>query len=118
MIKDAEAHAAEDKSRRSEVDVRNNADSAVYQIQRQLSEAGDKIPAHEKSRIEQLLAETKKALADNASVDHLRTLTSDLNQAANVFTQSPEEKPHNNGEEPSAAASETGDVVDAEYTEK
>lgn len=118
MIKDAEAHSAEDKSRREEVDVRNYADTAVYQVRRQLSEAGDRIPAHEKSRLEQLLAETIKALEDKASIDRLRTLTSDLNQAANVFTQSPEQNPQNSQGEPQAGKSETDDVVDAEYTEK
>jgi len=118
MIKDAEAHLAEDKSRRQEVDIRNDADAAVYQVQRQLSEAGDKIPSHEKSRIEQLIAETKKALGDNAPIDRIRTLTSDLNQAANMLSSSPEPNPQNKGEESSKDASASDDVVDAEYTEK
>ena len=84
MVGDAAAHAAEDKKRRQEIEVRNSADAAAYQVQHQLSEAGSRLPVHEKARLEQLLADIKKALADNAPMDRLRSLTSDLTQAANV----------------------------------
>ncbi|MDW7656987.1 MAG: molecular chaperone DnaK [Bacillota bacterium] len=117
MVSDAETHAAEDKLRRQEVEARNSADSVVYQVQRQMNESGDKLPVHEKSRIEQLLSEIRQALTDNAPVDRIRSLTSDLTQAANVFNvvsgadQTPSEDTAPNTEGPD-------DVVDAEYTEK
>jgi molecular chaperone DnaK len=118
MVSDAESHAAEDKVRRQEVETRNAADSVVYQVQRQMNESGDKLPVHEKSRIDQLLSETRQALQENASVDRIRMLTSDLTQAANVFnavsgadsqTYSGEAAPNTEGQD---------DVIDAEFTEK
>jgi len=118
MVNDAEAHADEDKKRRQKVEVRNAADTAVYQVQRQLSEAGDNLPVHEKSRLEQILAETKEALTENAPVERIRTLTSDLNQAANVFNSKPgaNSQAHENEASPDATGSE--EVIDAEFTEK
>src|SRR5659263_101506 len=57
MIQDADAHAAEDKVNRQKVEVRNAADSTVYQVQRQLNDLGSQLPPHEKARVEQLLSE-------------------------------------------------------------
>lgn len=118
MVSDADAHAAEDKKRRQEVEVRNAADNTVYQVQRQLKESGDRLPVHEKSRLEQLLAEIRSALAENAPVDRLRTLTSDLVQAASVFTEDHGPEPQSYGNETSSNPSDPDDVIDADYTEK
>jgi len=118
MVQDAEAHAAEDKANRQKVEVRNTADSTVYQVQRQLNELGSQLPPHEKARVEQLLSETKQALHDDASIDSLRTLTSDLNQAACAFgtCTKPDSQP---GVSKTASESDnTDDVIDAEFTEK
>jgi molecular chaperone DnaK len=117
MIHDAEMHAAEDKLRHQEVEIRNTADSTVYQIQRQLSEAGDKLPIHEKSRIEQLLSETRQALKDNAPIERIRTLTGDLNQAAQAFAASagPDSRTSTGNGTPNP--DNPDDVIDAEYTE-
>ena len=51
-VKDAEQYAAEDKKRREEVDVRNNADQMVFQTEKALGEFGDKVSAEEKSEVE------------------------------------------------------------------
>ena len=118
MVQDAELHAAEDKQRHQEIEVRNAADATVYQIQRQLNESGAQLPAHEKARIEQLLEETRKALKENAPIDRIRTLTSDLTQAANAFnaaTGNPEQ-PESGPSSPEPDAPD--DVIDAEFTEK
>ena len=53
MVKDAEAHAEEDRQRREEAEVRNNADSLVYQTEKVLREQGDNVPAEEKAAVEQ-----------------------------------------------------------------
>jgi len=118
MIQDADAHAAEDKANRQKVEVRNTADSTVYQVQRQLNELGSQLPPHEKARIDQLLSETKQALNDNASVDHLRTLTSDLNQAACAFGSctTPDSQP--SVSKPATDSDNADDVIDADFTEK
>ena len=118
MIHDAKTHATEDKKRRQEVEVRNTADATVYQVQRQLNEEGSRLPINEKSRLEQLLTETKKALEENAPVEHLRELVSDLTQAASVFTSSAEPNSPDNGGQASRNTSGSDDVIDAEYTEK
>ncbi|MGE5646588.1 MAG: molecular chaperone DnaK [Acidobacteriota bacterium] len=81
MIKDAEAHAEEDRRRREEVEVRNNADSMAHQVERQIRELGERVPANEKARAEQLISEVRELVKNNSSdVARLRQLTSDLQQ--------------------------------------
>ena len=65
MTKEAELNAAEDKKRRDAVETRNQLDTAVYQLEKTLKEAGDKLPADRKSKVEGVLAEAKKALETN-----------------------------------------------------
>ena len=65
MVKDAEVHAEEDRTRRAEAEVRNNADSLVYQTEKVLREQGDKVTEEEKSAVEGPLADLKTALAGN-----------------------------------------------------
>ena len=62
MVKDAEAHAEEDKQRREEAEIRNNADSLVYQTEKVLREQGDNVDDDEKAAVEAPLADLKKAL--------------------------------------------------------
>jgi len=82
MVKDAEAHADEDRKRRAEAEVRNNADSLVYQTEKVLRDQGDKVTAEEKSAVETPLAASysfwlKAWLADiNFSVAFLMVSTS------------------------------------------
>ena len=81
MVKDAQAHAEEDKRRRQEIEVANQADSAAYQLERQLRELGDRAPANEKARAEQLISETRSLVKGSTSdVARLRQLTSDMQQ--------------------------------------
>ena len=62
MVKDAEAHAEEDRKRRDEAEIRNNADSLVYQTEKVLKEQGEKVSAEERSAIEGPLGELKHVL--------------------------------------------------------
>ncbi len=64
-IKDAEAHANEDKKRKEEIEVKNNAESLVYNSQKTIDELGDKISGEEKAKIETEIDNTKKALEGN-----------------------------------------------------
>jgi molecular chaperone DnaK len=76
MVNDAQAHADEDKRRREEVEVRNAADSTAYQVERQIRELGDRVPANEKARAEQLIADIRELVKSNSSdVAKLRQLT-------------------------------------------
>src|SRR3954465_6070577 len=82
MVADAEANRAQDQQVRRLVDTRNELDSAAYQVERRLSELGDAVPVHEKARAEQLVADARQALKDDdASLDRLRGLVSELQQA-------------------------------------
>jgi molecular chaperone DnaK len=65
MTKEAELHAAEDQKRREAVDTRNQLDSSIYQLEKTVKDAGDKLPADKKSKIDSTLADAKKALEGN-----------------------------------------------------
>jgi molecular chaperone DnaK len=123
MVRDAEAHAADDKSRREEVEARNQADGLAYQVERQLKDLGDKVPAHEKSRCEQLINDIRQAIKDNADVSKLRGLTSDLQQAAHslsaaAYQQAAHAGQAQEGAQGAATGDKGEDVIDAEFEEK
>ncbi|HEY5875092.1 MAG TPA: Hsp70 family protein, partial [Ilumatobacteraceae bacterium] len=86
MVKDAEAHAEEDRVRREEAEVRNNADTLVYSTEKVLKEQGDKVSADERAAVEQPLADLKKALEgnDNAAI---KEASEQLMSASQAFSQ-------------------------------
>jgi molecular chaperone DnaK len=63
MMREAEAHADEDKKRKEEIETRNHADQALYAAERMLKDAGDKLPADQKAAVESAMEELKKASA-------------------------------------------------------
>jgi len=65
MMKDAESHSEEDKKRRDEIETRNRADQAVYAAEKFLQEMGDKVPASDKTAVQNAVDGLKKAIADN-----------------------------------------------------
>jgi molecular chaperone DnaK len=65
MTKEAELHAAEDKKRRDAVEARNQLDTSIYQLEKAMKEAGDKLPAEQKSKLEAALIDAKKDLESN-----------------------------------------------------
>ena len=100
MVKDAEAHAAEDAQRKEEVETRNNADSLVNATQQTLDELGDKAPADAKAAAESAVAEAKSALEGN-DIEAIKASVEKLQQAGYklaevVYSQ--------NGGDPAAAA--------------
>ena len=100
MVKDAEAHAAEDAQRKEEVETRNNADSLVNATQQTLDELGDKVPADAKAAAESAIAEAKSALEGN-DIEAIKASVEKLQQAGYklaevVYSQ--------NGGDPAAAA--------------
>lgn len=123
MVREAESNAAEDIKRRQEVEARNEADSLVYHVERQLKDLGDKVPVHEKARIEQLLEELRSVLKENASIDRIRSLQSDLQQAANTLSQAAYQQSSGqagacSGGTCGASQGTNDDAVDAEFEEK
>jgi len=134
MVMDADAHAGEDKQRKEAIEERNQADTLAYQAERTLHELGDKAPVHEKARCEQLIADIRQAIKDEAPVERLRQLKSDLQQASyglSAAAQQPGAGPGGPGGPGAGAAGGAGpggggkppteggeDVIDAEFTEK
>jgi len=83
MVKDAEAHAEEDKSRRDLVDAKNHAESLIHDTEKNVAEFGDKVPAEDKAAIETAIQDTKTILEDeNADAEAIKAKTDALMQAA------------------------------------
>jgi molecular chaperone DnaK len=92
-VKEAEKFAAEDKKRKEEVDVRNNADSIVYQSEKTLKDLGDKLSPEDRSKIETEISNVKEALK-GADTDRIKSATEALTQAfyeisAKIYQQNP-----------------------------
>ena len=80
MASDAEAHADEDKQRRELVDLKNQADSMVYQAEKQVKESGDKLDEESKAKIESSIADLKKAM-EGEDADALKAQIATFEQA-------------------------------------
>jgi len=123
MVKDAEAHAEEDKKRREEAEVRNNADSLVYQTEKVLREQGDKLTAEDKSAVEGPLADLRSALNGSDS-DTIKNATEKLMTASQAFSQKLYEAASRdaNAAGTSASGQQSGtndsDIVDAEIVDE
>jgi molecular chaperone DnaK len=87
MAKDAEAHAAEDKEKREEIEARNSLDGLVYNIERMLKDAGEKVQAADKTEVESALAEAKKTLEGTPSSADLRSAHDRLTQASHKLAE-------------------------------
>ncbi|MGW1267066.1 molecular chaperone DnaK [Streptomyces sp. NPDC002491] len=80
MIQEAERNRGQDQALREAVDARNELDAVAYQVEKRLGELGDAAPAHEKARAEMLVAEARDAVKNEAGVDKVRPLASELQQ--------------------------------------
>ncbi len=79
-VKDAEAHASEDKKKKEEIEARNNAESLVYNSEKTLKELGDKVSGEEKAKVETEIENVKKAL-EGTDIDNIKASTEKLTQA-------------------------------------
>jgi molecular chaperone DnaK len=126
MMKDAEAHAAEDKARREATEIRNSGEQLVYQTEKFIADSGEKIPAESKTELEAALAELKTALADaNASNETIQAKTTALNEvsgkAATAVYAAEQSAPSADGANPNGSGPATDgddDVVDAEVIDE
>jgi molecular chaperone DnaK len=87
MAKDAEAHAAEDKEKRDEIEARNALDGMVYNIEKMLKDSGDKVQAADKSEVESALADAKKTLEGSPSVAEMKAANDKLTQASHKLAE-------------------------------
>ena len=86
MVKDAEAHAAEDQSRRELIDARNRADSLAYQVEKTLNENREKVPVGELSKIEAAIAELRK-VAESDDLAGIKRATDELERSSHAVAQ-------------------------------
>ncbi len=120
MIKDAEAHAAEDAKRRQEAEVRNNADTLVYQTEKLVRENGEKLTDDEKGDVEAKLS-TLKELLNGSDIDAIKDATESLMTASQGFAQRLYEAAAAEQEGDASAATSAGnddDIVDAEIVDE
>ena len=125
MVKDAEANAEADKKKREEVDVKNQADSLVFQVEKNLKEHGDKIAAEDKSKIESDLKDLKDAIEKN-DLEAMKQKTQDLTQSSMKMGEAMykdqqaaggaagAEQPQSDNQQ---EAPKEDDVIDADYEE-
>ncbi len=127
MVKDAEAHAEEDRKHREEVEARNQADSLVYQAEKVLQENADKIDASVKSEVESKIEPVKQAIKDN-DVDRMRSTSQELATAMQKIGEAVYKQAQGAGAGAQSATGTDGpksgkpgggdgDVVDADFKE-
>ncbi len=115
MVKDAEAHAEEDKKHKDEIEVRNQVDSLCYGAEQTLKDLGDKVPADQKSEVETAIADAKKAL-DGQDIDAIRAAGEKLTEASQKLAQIVYSSTDAGSADGGAAAQGgSDDVVDADY---
>lgn len=116
MVKDAEAHAEEDRKRREEAEARNQADNVIYQTEKSIKEHGDKLEDGDRKTIEDALDAAKEALK-GSDVDAIRQTSEQLMSAsqkfAEVLYQSAQQTAGGSEESPGG-----DDVVDAEVVDE
>jgi len=125
MVSEAERNAENDKERRERIDLKNQADSLVYQAEKQLSDLGDKVPADDKSKAEGLINDLKDA-SSKEDYDRIKTLVGELQQTlysigSNIYQQAggegaPGPTPDGAGATPPTGGADD-DVIDAEFSE-
>ena len=126
MAKEAEAHSAEDKEKREEIDARNSLDGMVYNIEKMLKDSGDKIQGPEKGEVETVLAESKKVLEGTPTSDELKAQNEKLTAASHKLAEvlyktnaaaaggAPTGEA---GQAPAEEAKKDEGVIDAEYVD-
>jgi len=122
MVRDAESHAEEDRKRREEAEIRNNADSLVYQTEKVLREQGESVSAEERAAVEEPLATLKTAVAGD-DIEAIKAATEALMSASQAFSQKLYEAAARDGDAAGTSASgaagaDDGDIVDAEIVDE
>lgn len=126
MVKDAEANASADKEKRERIDLKNQAETLVYQAEKQLGELGDKVDAEAKAKVEEKRTQLKEA-TEKEDFDSMKSLLEQLQQelyalGASVYQQAGADGAAAPGADGAAGAAGSGsdagdDVIDAEFTE-
>ncbi len=124
-VKDAEAHASEDKKKKEEIETRNNAESLVYNSEKTLKDLGDKVSGEEKTKVEEEIANLKKTL-EGTDIDKIKEATDKLTQSFYALSEKlyKQANPNQGADEAANAttdagagtgAADNGNVYDADY---
>ncbi len=115
MVKDAEAHAEEDKAKKDEIEVRNQTDSLAYSTEQTMNELGDKVPADTKTEVQEAIDEAKKAL-EGTDVEAIKAAGEKLQQAGYKLAEIVyADQQDQAGQGDQGAGNGGDDVVDADY---
>jgi molecular chaperone DnaK len=123
MAKDAESHAAEDKEQRDTIEARNGLDSMVYNVEKMIKDAGDKVSGSDKGDVESALEDAKKTLAGTPSASELNSARERLTTASHKLAEAMYKA---NAAQPTEQAAQAGSaeepkkdegVIDAEYVD-
>ena len=130
MAKEADAHVAEDKEQREQIEARNALDSLVYNIEKMLKESGEKVAAADKTDVEAALADAKKTLEGSPSTSDLKSANEKLTSASHKLAEAmykataaqgpAADSPSDGstaGAAPAGEAKKEGEVIDAEYVD-
>ena len=127
MVSEAERFAKEDKEKRDAIDTKNQADSVVYQTEKQLKELGEKVPVEVKEKVEAKLEELKKAITEGETQvikDAMAALNQEVMQLGQSLYNQPGATPGadaaaGGADGPSEASNKgpEGDVIDADFTD-
>ncbi len=130
MVKEAEANAADDKKKKEEAEIKNNASSLIGSAERVMKDFEGKIDAADKSKLEEQKTTLENALKENKSTDELKKLSDELQQTMFAISQKAYEAVQKEGASAQSANSESAssssdsssnnddDVIDAEYTKE
>ncbi|NCR41332.1 MAG: molecular chaperone DnaK [Microcystis aeruginosa W13-11] len=123
MVNEAESNASVDKERRERIERKNQADSLVYQAEKQLAELGDKVPPSEKNKAQGLIKDLKEAIAQEDD-GKIKIILPELQQAlyaigSSMYQQAPPSNPPGGNDDngPSGGAGGGDDVIDAEFSD-
>ncbi|SPE20896.1 chaperone Hsp70, co-chaperone with DnaJ [Candidatus Sulfotelmatomonas gaucii] len=127
MAKEADAHAAEDKEQREQIEARNSLDSLVYNIEKMLKESGDKVAGADKTDVEAALADAKKTIEGSPTTAQLKSANERLTLASHKLAEAlykastpqtgPAPGPTTADAPPAGEQKKDGEVIDAEYVD-
>jgi len=114
MVREAEMHASEDRKRREEIELRNQADALIYTTERSLREIGDRVPVHERARIDAAISALKQEL-NGSDVARIRSAMDELQQASYQMAQGMYSGADQGRETAGARAGTGADYIDGEF---
>jgi molecular chaperone DnaK len=121
MVSDAEEHAEEDRKKREETQVKNEADALIYSVQKSLREHGEHISAEDRANIEEKCDQLRSAI-ESGNIEDIKKASEELNAASHklseaIYAEATKQKAEGQGPEQTAGAQaeKKEDVVDAEF---